>query len=309
MTVLDKLTYAGNLASLDGLPDDRVRFVQRRHRRRRARRRADSLDADTDAVVHYAAESHNDNSLTTPARSSTRTSSAPTRCSRRHAGTASASTTSRPTRSTATSNSTTRRASPSRPPYNPSSPYSSTKAGSGPARARVGALLRRARDHLATARTTTGPTSTSRSSSPARSPTCCAAIDPSSTAPGENVRDWIHADDHSSAVLAILDGGRDRRDLPHRRRRRANEQRGRRRHPRGVRPAARRLRPRQRPPRARPALRDRLDQAARRARLARRATATSSRACAATIDWYRDNEAWWAPQKQATEAKYSESGR
>ena len=28
-----------------------------------------------------------------------------------------------------------------------------------------------------------------------------------------------------------------------------------------------------------------------------------------TIDWYTDNEAWWQPQKEATEAKYKELGR
>ncbi len=64
VTVLDKLTYAGNLASLEGLPDDRVAFV-----------RGDVADAtlvdelvggSADAVVHYAAESHNDNSLHDP---------------------------------------------------------------------------------------------------------------------------------------------------------------------------------------------------------------------------------------------------
>ena len=30
---------------------------------------------------------------------------------------------------------------------------------------------------------------------------------------------------------------------------------------------------------------------------------------AATIDWYRDNDAWWQPQKAATEAKYREQGQ
>jgi dTDP-glucose 4,6-dehydratase len=30
---------------------------------------------------------------------------------------------------------------------------------------------------------------------------------------------------------------------------------------------------------------------------------------AATIAWYRDNEAWWRPQKDAAEAKYAELGR
>jgi dTDP-glucose 4,6-dehydratase len=28
-----------------------------------------------------------------------------------------------------------------------------------------------------------------------------------------------------------------------------------------------------------------------------------------TIDWYKENEAWWRPQKAATEAKYKELGR
>ncbi|NUL46093.1 NAD-dependent epimerase/dehydratase family protein [Cellulosimicrobium funkei] len=58
--VLDMLTYAGNCASLQGLPADRLTLVQ-----------GDTADADlldvlmpqVDAVVHYAAESHNDNSL------------------------------------------------------------------------------------------------------------------------------------------------------------------------------------------------------------------------------------------------------
>ena len=64
VTVLDKLTYAGDIASLQGLPEDRFRFVE-----------GDICDADVvnqlfdehDTVVHYAAESHNDNSLTGPA--------------------------------------------------------------------------------------------------------------------------------------------------------------------------------------------------------------------------------------------------
>ena len=63
VTVLDKLTYAGNLASLAGLPESRFRFVK-----------GDIADASvvdplveaSDVVVHYAAESHNDNSLHDP---------------------------------------------------------------------------------------------------------------------------------------------------------------------------------------------------------------------------------------------------
>ena len=29
----------------------------------------------------------------------------------------------------------------------------------------------------------------------------------------------------------------------------------------------------------------------------------------ATIDWYRGNDWWWKPQKQATEARYTQLGR
>ena len=63
VTVLDKLTYAGNPRNLDGLPQDRVELVV-----------GDVCDADLleqvvpghDAIVHYAAESHNDNSIADP---------------------------------------------------------------------------------------------------------------------------------------------------------------------------------------------------------------------------------------------------
>src|SRR5680860_1005037 len=60
VTVVDKLSYASSRASLDGLPEDRFSLVV-----------GDIIDAELvdglveghDAVVHFAAESHNDNSL------------------------------------------------------------------------------------------------------------------------------------------------------------------------------------------------------------------------------------------------------
>ena len=63
VTVLDKLPYAGNPANIEGLPADRVELVV-----------GDICDADLldrivpghDAIVHYAAESHNDNSIANP---------------------------------------------------------------------------------------------------------------------------------------------------------------------------------------------------------------------------------------------------
>ena len=63
VTVLDKLTYAGNRASLEGLPADRFRLVEGDIADPAI---VDELFADADAVVHYAAESHNDNSLNDP---------------------------------------------------------------------------------------------------------------------------------------------------------------------------------------------------------------------------------------------------
>ena len=60
VTVLDKLTYAGNPANVAGLPPERVELVV-----------GDVCDARLlaslvpghDAVVHFAAETHNDNSI------------------------------------------------------------------------------------------------------------------------------------------------------------------------------------------------------------------------------------------------------
>ena len=64
VTVLDALTYAGNRENLAGIPEDRLTFVH-----------GDICDAalleelvpETDAIVHFAAESHNDNSIADPA--------------------------------------------------------------------------------------------------------------------------------------------------------------------------------------------------------------------------------------------------
>ncbi|MGH3706119.1 MAG: GDP-mannose 4,6-dehydratase, partial [Agromyces sp.] len=63
VTVLDKLTYAGNRASLDGLPAERFAFVLGDIVDAAL---VDGLFAEHDAVVHFAAESHNDNSLDDP---------------------------------------------------------------------------------------------------------------------------------------------------------------------------------------------------------------------------------------------------
>ncbi|MFT4009926.1 MAG: dTDP-glucose 4,6-dehydratase [Nocardioidaceae bacterium] len=61
VTVLDKLTYAGNLANLDPvIADERLRFVEGDIL---DRVQVDALMAEADVVVHFAAESHVDRSI------------------------------------------------------------------------------------------------------------------------------------------------------------------------------------------------------------------------------------------------------
>ncbi|CAI9392756.1 dTDP-glucose 4,6-dehydratase [Microbacterium sp. T2.11-28] len=203
VTVLDKLTYAGNRASLAGLPGDRVELVQGDIADAPL---VDELFGKADAVVHYAAESHNDNSLHDP-RPFVDTNIIGTytllEAARRHGtrfhhistdevyGDLELDDPARFTEST---------------PYNPSSPYSSTKAGSD--------LLVRAwvrsfgvQATISNCSNNYGPYQHVEKFIPRQITNVIRGIRPKLYGTGENVRDWIHADDHSSAVLTILDTG------------------------------------------------------------------------------------------------------
>src|ERR1044072_667007 len=63
ITVYDLLTYAGNKANIAGLDESRVKFIKADICDAEA---IDAAVAECDAVVHFAAESHNDNSLHSP---------------------------------------------------------------------------------------------------------------------------------------------------------------------------------------------------------------------------------------------------
>ncbi len=63
ITVLDALTYAGNLENIKPILGDRVEFV---HGNICDAQLLDELVPGHDAIVHYAAESHNDNSIANP---------------------------------------------------------------------------------------------------------------------------------------------------------------------------------------------------------------------------------------------------
>jgi len=204
VTVLDKLTYAGNRASLADLPADRFDFVQGDITNTDL---VNSLFADADTVVHYAAESHNDNSLNDPkpfldtniVGTYTLLEAARKYDRRFHHistdevyGDLELDDPDRFTEET---------------PYSPSSPYSSTKAGSD--------LLVRAwvrsfgvRATISNCSNNYGPYQHVEKFIPRQITNVLEGDRPRLYGSGENVRDWIHADDHSSAVLKILDEGR-----------------------------------------------------------------------------------------------------
>ncbi len=203
VTVLDKLTYAASRESLDGLPSERVELVVGDVADVPL---VDRLVAGHDAVVHYAAESHNDNSLTDPApfvhtnilgtytileaarRSGTRLHHISTD---EVYGDLELDDPERFTELT---------------PYNPSSPYSATKASSD--------LLVRAwvrsfgiRATISNCSNNYGPWQHIEKFIPRQITNMLAGARPKVYGSGQNVRDWIHADDHSSAVWTILNRG------------------------------------------------------------------------------------------------------
>lgn len=304
VTVLDKLTYAGNLESLGGLPAERFRFVQ-----------GDICDAglvgelvaDCDVVVHYAAESHNDNSLHDP-RPFLDTNIIGTytliEAARKHNRRFHHISTDEvygdleldePERFTEET------------PYNPSSPYSSTKAGSD--------LLVRAwvrsfglQATISNCSNNYGPYQHVEKFIPRQITNVIDGIRPKLYGKGENVRDWIHANDHSSAVLAIIDKGRigetyligadgekNNKDvveliLKHM----------------GQSPDAYD----QVVDRPGHDLRYAIDSTKLRKELGWEPRFSNFDAgIADTIAWYQDNEDWWRPQKAQTEQKYMKQGQ
>lgn len=304
VTVLDKLTYAGNRASLAGLPEDRVRLVVGDIADAAV---VDPLVAEADAVVHYAAESHNDNSLHDP-RPFLDTNIIGTytllEAARRHDvrfhhistdevyGDLELDDPARFTEST---------------PYNPSSPYSSTKAGSD--------LLVRAwvrsfgvRATISNCSNNYGPYQHVEKFIPRQITNVLRGIRPKLYGTGENVRDWIHADDHSSAVLTILDKGeigqtyligadgeKDNKTV-----------------------VELILQLSGQPVDAYDLVTDRpghdlryaIDSTKLRTELGWAPTyGDFESGLAATIDWYRDNESWWAPTKDGVEAFYASKGQ
>ncbi|WP_372727423.1 dTDP-glucose 4,6-dehydratase [Nocardioides sp.] len=304
VTVLDKLTYAASRESLAGLPADRVELVV-----------GDIADAGVveplvavhDAVVHFAAESHNDNSLDDPAPF-IRTNLVGTFTileAVRKAGTRLHHVSTDevygdlelddPQRFTEAT------------PYNPSSPYSASKAGSDHL---VRAWVRSFGVHatISNCSNNYGPWQHIEKFIPRQITNVIDGGRPKLYGAGLNVRDWIHADDHSSAVWTILNEGRagetylvgadgeqnnldvvqmilrhfglPEDDFEHVTDRAGHD------------------------------LRYAIDSTKLRSELGwQPAYGDFEAGLADTIEWYREHQDWWRPHKQATEASYAAKGQ
>ena len=304
VTVLDKMTYAANKASLNGLDGTRFNLMVGDIADREL---TDELVAQADAVIHYAAESHNDNSLTNPEPfihtnligTFTLLEAVRKHRTRYHHistdevfGDLALDDPAKFTEAT---------------PYNPSSPYSSTKAGSD--------LLVRAwvrsfgiEATISNCSNNYGPYQHIEKFIPRQITNILSGLTPKLYGEGLNVRDWIHASDHSSAVLRILESGKigetyligadgeennitvlrtilrlmgkDENDFEHVIDRPGHD------------------------------MRYAIDGTRLREELGWEPQFTDFEAgLADTIAWYTDNRSWWEPLKAEVEAKYAKAGQ
>ncbi len=308
VVVLDKLTYAGDRRTLAGLPEDRVRLVEGDIADAVL---VDGLVADLARVdgvlVHYAAESHNDNSLDDPSpflQTNVVGTYTLLEAARRHGVRLHHISTDEvygdlelddPERFTEAT------------PYNPSSPYSSTKAGSD--------LLVRAwvrsfgvRATISNCSNNYGPWQHVEKFIPRQVTNLIDGVRPRLYGAGANVRDWIHADDHSSAVLRIVERG----EIGETYLIGADGEKS------NLEVVRALLAIMGRPEddydlvtdRAGHDLRYAIDSTKLRTELGWEPRFTSfEEGLARTVEWYREHEDWWRPHKDATERKYAEAGQ
>lgn len=304
VTVLDKLTYAGNPENIAGLPEDQVELVV-----------GDICDADLldrivpghDAIVHYAAESHNDNSIRDPEPfvqtnvvGTYRLLEAVRKFGIRYHHVS----TDEVYGDLALDE--PRRFKPD-DPYKPSSPYSSTKASSD---LLVRAWARTYGIHatISNCSNNYGPYQHVEKFIPRQVTNILCGIRPKLYGTGENVRDWIHTEDHSRAVWDILTKGRIGETYLIG----ANGEKS------NIEVLREILCQMGQPEDAFDWVRDRpghdrryaIDPTKLEEELGWRPIHTDfAEGLSQTIEWYRDHEEWWRPTKEATERKYAEQGQ
>ena len=202
ITVLDSLTYAGRLSNFEGL-EGKFEFIQGDICNPEI---VQSAVSKTDVVVHFAAESHNDNSLKSP-RPFIETNVFGTfeliqACVKNGVRMHHVSTdevfgdlaldgTDKFTRDT---------------PYNPSSPYSASKASSDHlVRAWVRSFGLKAT--ISNCSNNFGPYQHEEKLIPRMIGLINSGAKPELYGNGANVRDWIHVDDHNDGVWAVIEKG------------------------------------------------------------------------------------------------------
>ena len=303
VVVLDALTYAADESSLATVRDRvdlHVGDVA-------DAALVDRLVGECDVVVHFAAESHNDNSLDDPSpfvRTNVVGTFTLLEAVRRHGVRLHHVSTDEvygdlelddPGRFTETT------------PYNPSSPYSSTKASSD--------LLVRAwvrsfgvRATISNCSNNYGPYQHVEKFIPRQITNLLDGGRPKVYGAGANVRDWIHVDDHNEAVWTVVERGEPGRTyLIGADGERSNLEvvqdlleifgRGRDDYELVA-------------DRAGHDLRYAIDSTRLRTELGWAPRFTDfAEGLARTVDWYRAHEDWWRPAKAATEARYAASGR
>ena len=303
ITVLDALSYAGSRESLAGVADA-IRLVE-----------GDVADADlvsdlvaeADAVVHFAAETHVDNALADPApflRTNVSGTFAVLEAVRRHGVRLHHVSTDEVYGELELGD---RRRFTEATPYNPSSPYSATKAA---ADMLVRAWVRSygVRATISNCSNNYGPYQHVEKFIPRQITNVLTGRKPKLYGSGANVRDWIHVDDHNSAVWRILDDGQSGRTYLIG----ADGERD------NLSVLRMILQIMGRDPddfdtvpdRAGHDLRYAIDPGPLYDELCWAPKHTDfTEGLRATIDWYCENESWWGPLKDEVEARYAERGQ
>ncbi|MDA0163205.1 dTDP-glucose 4,6-dehydratase [Solirubrobacter ginsenosidimutans] len=303
VAIVDSLTYAGNRESLKPV-EDQIEFV---HGDICDAPLVDRLVGESDMVVHFAAESHVDNSLHDPEpfmRTNLFGTYTILEAVRRHEkrlhhistdevfGDLDLDGDDQFTEETK---------------YDPSSPYSATKAGSD---LLVRAWARSFGIHatISNCANNYGPYQHVEKFIPRQITNVFGGARPKLYGQGENVREWTHVDDHNEAVHLILSKGepgetyligsgdeRSNKDILELILELMDEPADAYDHV---------------PDRPGHDLRYSNDSTKIRTQLGWTPRYSDFRAgLEATIAWYRDNDWWWKPQKEATEARYTQLGR
>ena len=203
ITVIDKLTYAGNKQSLSEVLD-KIEFIEGDICDKNL---IDKLISECDLVVHFAAESHNDNSIADPYPfietniiGTFRILEAVKKHNKKlhHISTDEVYgdlELDDPAKFTPNT------------PYNPSSPYSSSKASSDML---IRAWVRTYGIHatISNCSNNYGPRQHVEKMIPRQITNLLSGSKLKLYGKGENVRDWIHVDDHNSGVWAIIEKGK-----------------------------------------------------------------------------------------------------